>query len=66
MGLDLRQPISYLFCIFGVLLAGFGLLSDKALYARSLGININLWWGLVMLAFGIGMFLWSRMDKRKS
>ena len=30
----------------------FGLLSDKAIYARSLGININLWWGLALLAFG--------------
>jgi hypothetical protein len=37
------------------MLAGFGLLSDRAIYAASLGINVNLWWGLVLLAFGLVM-----------
>lgn len=57
MGLDIRTPIGLMFLIFGALLTGFGLTSDKAIYARSLGININLWWGLVMFAFGAVMFL---------
>jgi hypothetical protein len=35
----------------------FGLKSAPADYARSLGININLWWGLVLLAFG-ALMLW--------
>jgi hypothetical protein len=26
-------------------------------YSRSLGININLWWGLVVMLFGAVMFL---------
>ena len=52
MGLDIRLPIGFLFTIFGVLLIAFGALSDKAIYARSLGININLEWGVVMLLFG--------------
>ena len=30
-------------------------MSDAAIYARSLGINVNLWWGLVLLAFGLVM-----------
>ena len=55
MNLDLRLPIGLMFTIFGVLLVGFGLMSDEAIYARSLGINVNLWWGLVLLAFGVVM-----------
>jgi hypothetical protein len=34
--------------------------SDRAIYARSLGMNVNLWWGLVLLVFGIVMLLLSR------
>ncbi|TLZ36327.1 MAG: hypothetical protein E6K24_06755 [Gammaproteobacteria bacterium] len=52
MGLDIRTPLGVMFTILGLLLTGFGLLSDPAIYARSLGIHINLWWGLVLLVFG--------------
>jgi hypothetical protein len=55
MNLDLRLPIGMMFSIFGVILTGYGLLSDAANYRRSLGINVNLWWGLVLLAFGLVM-----------
>jgi hypothetical protein len=33
---------------------------DPAMYDRSLGININLWWGLVMLIFGALMLALGR------
>ena len=55
MNLDLRLPIGLMFSIFGVLLVAFGLVSDPTIYARSLGINMNLWWGIVLLAFGLVM-----------
>ena len=55
MNLDLRLPIGLIFTIFGALLTLFGMASDDAIYARSLGINVNLWWGLVLLAFGLVM-----------
>ncbi len=55
MKFDLRLPIGLMFSIVGVLLVGFGLLSDDASYARSLGINVNLWWGMVLIAFGVVM-----------
>lgn len=55
MNLDLRLPIGLMFTLIGALLSVFGFLSDKAIYARSLGINVNLWWGLVLLAFGVVM-----------
>lgn len=63
MNLDIRIPIGLLFVTLGVLLAGFGVVSDRSIYARSLDININLWWGLVMLAFGV---LMSVFGMRKS
>lgn len=55
MGLDIRIPIGSLFVILGGLLAGYGLLSNPAIYQRSLGIDINLWWGGALLAFGLAM-----------
>ncbi|MFN2572328.1 MAG: hypothetical protein ABR537_12085 [Gemmatimonadales bacterium] len=57
MNLDVRFPIGGMFTLVGAILAIYGLLSDPAIYARSLGINVNLWWGLVLLAFGLVM-LW--------
>ena len=57
MKLDLRLPIGLMFSIIGALLVVFGLVSDPAIYQRSLGINVNLWWGLVLLVFGLVM-LW--------
>ena len=58
MGLDIRTPIGLMFGIFGVLLLGYGLLTDGSeIYRRSLGHNINLEWGAVLLVFG-GVMLW--------
>jgi hypothetical protein len=60
MRLDIRIPIGAMFAILGALLAGYGLYAAAAtpeIYQKSLDINVNLWWGLVMLAFGLGM-LW--------
>jgi hypothetical protein len=57
MGLDVRLPLGLLFTVIGALLAIFGALSDKAVYTRSLNINVNLWWGLFMTAVG-ALFLW--------
>jgi len=55
MKLDLRLPIGLMFTLFGAILTVYGLASNAALYERSLGINVNLWWGLVLLAFGVVM-----------
>ena len=60
MGLDIRLPIGGLFTVLGLLLTGYGLVTDRALYERSLGINVNLEWGLVMLIFGVIMVVLGR------
>jgi hypothetical protein len=57
MNLDIRLPLGLMFGIMGLILVVYGAISDQALYARSLGININLWWGAVLLLFG-GVMLW--------
>lgn len=55
MNLDLRLPIGLMFAILGAMLTVYGLVSGDAIYDRSLGINVNLWWGPVLLAFGLVM-----------
>ena len=57
MGLDIRWPIGLLFSLVGALLViyGFATISDAEVYRRSLGINVNLRWGLVLLVFGAPM-----------
>jgi hypothetical protein len=54
MGLDIRLPIGMMFTLLGALLAVYGLFtgSDTEMYASSLGYNVNIWWGLVLLLFG--------------
>lgn len=59
MGLDVKLPIGLLFTIFGILLLIYGLTSDPSIYAKSLGINVNLRWGALMLAFGLAMLFFS-------
>ena len=60
MKLDLRIPIGLMFGIIGVALMAYGVAADRAIYARSLGINVNLWWGLVLVAFGAVMLALAR------
>ena len=55
MGLDIRWPIGLMFTLIGALLAVFGLV--KGAESVSLGININLVWGAVLLVFGVLMLL---------
>ncbi len=67
IGLDVRLPIGGLFTVLGLLLAGYGVATagDAALYERSLSVNVNLWWGLVMLVFGV-LLLWGASRARRS
>ena len=65
-GLDIRLPIGGLFVLLGLILVGYGVAThaDAAEYARSMSVNINLWWGLVMLVFGGLMLLLARSSRR--
>jgi len=55
MNFDLRWPVGLMFSIFGLITSGVGIFGSQTLVAKSLGINMNLWWGLFMLAFGLFM-----------
>jgi hypothetical protein len=58
MSFDLRIPVGLMFTVFGLILTGVGLFGGSEMYqTTSLGIDMNLWWGLVMLAFGLLMLL---------
>lgn len=65
MGLDIRLPVGLLFSILGLLLAGFGAVSEKGIYEPSLGLNVNLVWGTVLLIFGIIMVVLSNRARAK-
>ena len=55
------MPIGLLFTIFGAILTMYGLFSGEEIYAQhSLGININFWWGLLMLVFGLAFLVSAR------
>ncbi|MHB1021949.1 MAG: hypothetical protein ACYC46_13165 [Acidobacteriaceae bacterium] len=61
MGLDIRVPLGLMFLIVGGLMTGFGLLTHgSAIYDKSLDMNINLIWGILMLVFGLVMYLLGR------
>jgi hypothetical protein len=58
MNLDIRIPIGAMFSLIGILLAIYGLMTNgELMYAKSLGINMNLYWGGVMLVFGVIMLI---------
>jgi protein-S-isoprenylcysteine O-methyltransferase Ste14 len=67
MKLDVRLPIGGMFALIGAIITVYGLFSDPAIYERSLGINVNLWWGLVMFAFGAFMLImaWRAYKKNR-
>ncbi|KAA6460995.1 hypothetical protein DYQ86_12030 [Acidobacteria bacterium AB60] len=67
MNLDLRNPMGLMFSIIGVILTGFGAATNGRvdLYARSLGVNANLWWGIVLLVFGQLMFHLGRRSQKR-
>ncbi|HEU4581013.1 MAG TPA: hypothetical protein VFS67_22295 [Polyangiaceae bacterium] len=64
MNFDIRLPIGLMFGLLGLLLLAFGLLSDPDIYQRSLGINVNLIWGTVLLVFGASMLWFSHRGHR--
>ena len=65
MRFDIRWPLGALFTLLGALLAGYGMAAAPG-SARSLGINVDLWWGLVLVIFGIVTLLSAAHSRRSS
>ena len=66
-GLDIRAPIGGLFSLLGLMLAGYGAVAGSRTTSDVAPVtNVNLWWGLVMLLFGIIMLVLSRRAMTRS
>ncbi len=66
MGLDIRIPLGLMFLSTGGLMAVYGLFTrGSAIYAKSLGFNINLEWGLLMFVFGAVMYAMGRRPRTR-
>jgi hypothetical protein len=63
--LDLKLPIGWLLSAYGVLLTVYGLVTKKEMYAISLGLNLNLAWGILMIVIGGGFLLAAFLKKGK-
>jgi hypothetical protein len=65
---DIRIPIGLMFSILGVLITGFGIftVSNAEMYQKSLGINVNIIMGILMLGFGLVMLFLARRKSKVS
>jgi hypothetical protein len=62
MHLDLRVPIGLMLLVFGLILAGDGLVRGVLV----LGVNVNLAWGAFMAACGAATLLFARLRATRS
>jgi hypothetical protein len=51
-GLAIGFYIAAVVLIFGTILVLYSILGPASQTQKSLGINLNLWWGLFVVAFG--------------
>ena len=67
MKMDLRIPMGMLFTLMGTILAAFGLSTRNQpdVYVKSLGVNLNMWWGVVLLTFGIAVLALGRRGQMR-
>lgn len=66
MNFDLRLPIGILFSLFGTILVCLGVIASRESHQISLGLNINLDWGIVLLLFGFTMLGFVYRSRRKA
>jgi hypothetical protein len=63
--LDVRLPMGLLFLLLGLILVGYGLTADPAIYAtHSLGQNVNVTWGTIFALFGAAMLTLAAKAKK--
>jgi hypothetical protein len=56
---DIRRLIGALFVLYGVILLVLGIAGSAATKHKAAGINVDLWSGIGILAFGALMLLWA-------
>jgi sulfite exporter TauE/SafE len=64
---DIRIPIGLMFSIVGALITGFGFftMSNAEMYHKSLGVNVNIIMGILMLIFGLTFLFFAFRKKKK-
>ncbi len=66
MGLDVRLPLGLLFLVIGSLLACYGLFTNgSSQYAKSMGVNLNLIWGAILMILGLLAAWFGRKPQRR-
>ena len=63
--MSIAQTIGGTIGLIGLILVLYGLFGG-ANYSQSDGININLWWGLLMVVFGIIMLVGGYISGKRS
>jgi uncharacterized membrane protein YoaK (UPF0700 family) len=64
VGLDIRLPLGLIFLVIGGIMTVYGFVTrGSAIYERSLDVNLNLIWGLIMFVFGLTMYVVGRRQK---
>ena len=65
--IDIRWPIGALFSAMGITLTVYGAVHPAFGRVVPLRINLDVWWGLVLIIFG-GLMMWGarRSDRRAS
>jgi hypothetical protein len=63
---DIRIPIGLMFSILGILITGYGIFTfaNTEMYNKSLGINVNIIMGILMLIFGLIMLFFAWRKKK--
>ena len=56
---DIRRIIGGLFLLYGLILVVVGVVGSEEIKNKAAGINVNLWTGVAMLAFGALMVAWA-------
>jgi hypothetical protein len=62
---DLKIPLGCLLGFYGILLVAYGLLGPSDIYERSLSLNVNLDWGILMIVIS-GAFLIFAYRRKKA
>lgn len=63
--LDLKIPLGCLLTFYGILLTIYGIFTDHNMYNKSLNIDVNLIWGIVMLIIGVILLIGAYKTRSK-
>ncbi len=62
---DLKIPLGTLLTFYGILLLLYGILGPSDIYDKSLHLNVNLMWGVLMIVVGGAFLLTAYFAKRR-